>query len=379
MVGVLCLAAGMAGLACGQEAQAEVKKESWTDHVKVKGDVRLRYENIDKEGSPSRSRERYRARLGVEGKVNDEIKAGIGFRTGGKDPISGNQTMGDGFTSKDIALELAYVDWKPEIVPGVSLVGGKMQKPFMEVSDLVWDGDLNPEGGAVRYQLQAGPATLLANGAALAVTERSKDSDTMIYAGQAGVDLKTGAGLTVLAGVGYYFYDNMKDYGVIDWEDSFNSFGNTAVKTTDADGNVTKSVYANDYRELEFMAAIGFKCPLTGLPWKFYGNFVRNTEADDNDTGYLAGVKLGKASKPRSFEIGYNYRRLEADAVVGAFSDSDSWGGGTDGKGHKIKAAYQIAKNWTLGATYFVDELGIKDGEAAKDYKRFQLDLAAKF
>jgi len=361
------------------EVKPEIKTASWTDNVKVKGDVRVRFENIDKEGSSSRSRERFRARLGVEGKVNDEIKAGIGMRTGGKDPVSGNQTMGDGFTSKDIALDLAYVKWQPVVLPGVTLIGGKMQKPFFKVSDLVWDGDLNPEGGALCYKLGMGDASLLVNGAVLPVTERSKDSDTFIYAGQAGVDFKNESGFNMLAGVSYYHYANMKDYGVIDWEDSFNSFGNTAVQTTDASGEVTKSVYANEYRELEFLASIGFKCPMTGLPWSFYGNFVRNTEADDNDTGWLAGVKLGKAKNPGSFELGYNYRKLEADAVVGAFSDSDSWGGGSNGKGHEINGACQISKNCTLGATYFINELGVKDGDTSKDYKRFQLDLAAKF
>ncbi|MCA1808405.1 MAG: putative porin [Lentisphaerae bacterium] len=341
--------------------------------------MRVRYENIDKEGDAVRARERFRARLGVEAKVNDEVTAGIGFRTGGNDPISGNQTMGDGFTSKDIALELGYVAWAPAVTPGATLIGGKMSKPFFQVSDLVWDGDLNPEGAALRYKLPLGPANLLVNGAALVVTERSKDSDTYIYTGQAGVDVKTDAGIKMLAGVSYYYYDNMQDFGVIDWTDSFKGYGNTVKTTRDDDGKVTKAVYANEYRELEFMASIGFDCPLTGLPWNFYGNYVRNTEADDDDTGYLAGVKLGAAKTPHSFELGYNYRHLEADAVVGAMADSDSWGGGTNGKGHKLMVAYQISKNWTLGASYFINEAGIRDGDTSKDYKRLQLDLAAKF
>ena len=379
MIGAAFLAAGMAGLALGQTVPAEAKKDSWADKVKVKGDVRVRYENIDKEGSPSRSRERIRARLRVEGKVNDEVKAGIGVRTGGNDPVSGNQTMDKGFSSKDVALDLAYVTWQPEIIPNLTLLGGKMQKPFSQVSDLVWDGDLNPEGVALKYKLGLGPADLFVNGAGMVVTERSKDSDTMIYAGQAGVDLKTDAGLKLLAGVGYYYYDNMEGFGVVDWDGSMKGYGNTVVKTTDDAGAVTKVTYANEYRELEFIASLGFKCPLSGLPWNFYGNYVFNTEADDNDIGYLVGVKLGSLKAPRSFELGYNYRHLEADAVVGAFSDSDSWGGGTDGKGHKLMAGYQISKNWSLGATYFINEVGIKDGADSKDYKRLQLDVSAKF
>ncbi|NCC51232.1 MAG: hypothetical protein EOM20_08460 [Spartobacteria bacterium] len=359
----------------GQESQ----KPSWTDSIKVKGDVRLRYENIDKEGSDARNRERVRARLRVQGKVNDEIDAGIGIRTGGKDSVSGNQDLSGGFTSKEIAMDLAYVQWKPELLSGVTLIGGKFEKPFFKVSDLVWDGDLNPEGAAARYKLGLGEANLLINGAVFSVMERSKDSESFVYSGQAGVDYKNDSGFNMLAGVSYYYYSNLEGKDVIDWSDSYKGYGNTITKTVDEEETVTKAVYDNEYHELELMASVGFDCPLTGLPLKFYGNVVRNTEASDNDMGYLAGLQFGKVKDPNSFQVGYNYRELEADAVVGAFTDSDSWGGGTDGKGHKISAAYQIAKNWTLGATYFINEQGIKDGSDSKDYKRFMVDLAAKF
>ena len=76
-------------------------------------------------------------------------------------------------------------------------------------------------------------------------------------------------------------------------------------------------------------------------------------------------------------ELDYNYRELEADAVVGAFSDSDSFGGGTDGKGHKVSGKYQIAKNWQFGAAFFMNDIGLEG--SSKDYNRLQLDLIAKF
>jgi hypothetical protein len=73
--------------------------------------------------------------------------------------------------------------------------------------------------------------------------------------------------------------------------------------------------------------------------------------------------------------LGYNYRDLEADAVVGAFSDSDFIGGGTDGKGHMFTAGYAISKNFTTGITYFSNE----KGQQETDYDRLQIDFKLKF
>jgi hypothetical protein len=56
--------------------------------------------------------------------------------------------------------------------------------------------------------------------------------------------------------------------------------------------------------------------------------------------------------------------------------DSDSWGGGTDEKGHRLSAKCQILKNRQAGVTYFIDK---KPVDNSSDYKRLQIDLVAKF
>jgi len=62
---------------------------------------------------------------------------------------------------------------------------------------------------------------------------------------------------------------------------------------------------------------------------------------------------VNKAKKPGSWNFRYNYREIEADAVLGTFSDSDFIGGGTDGKGHELNFGYQIGKGSKLAASYF--------------------------
>ena len=73
----------------------------------------------------------------------------------------------------------------------------------------------------------------------------------------------------------------------------------------------------------------------------------------------------------------YNYRDLEADAVLGVFTDSDFIDGGTDGRGHEFGFDYQIVKGVKTGATYFDNQRRLSLG--AKDYQRLQLDLVFDF
>jgi hypothetical protein len=362
----LCAWIILAGMTGAQE-----EKQSWTDTVKIKGDVRFRHETIDDASkSDTRTRQRVRARVGVYADVNEQVKAGIAAASGSDDPVSSNQSLDGAFTSKGLQLDKAYVEWTP--VEKLTLVGGKMSKPFICVSDLVWDGDLNPEGLSAAYALSAGMAKLMAHAGYFWIDEvsGSDDDDRMLYTGQLAVELEAGA-VKLLAGASIYSYDNMKGYGLL-YDDS--AFGNSTDTVVDDEG-VETDVFANEYEEVEgFLKASG---KAGDVPLSVYGQYVVNNEADDHDTGYLVGLSVGKAKKPGQVEVGYNYRDLEKDAVVGAFSDSDFAGGGTNGKGHKFSAKVAIARNWSFGATYFVNSK--KPDTDDIDYDRLQLDLACKF
>jgi hypothetical protein len=72
--------------------------------------------------------------------------------------------------------------------------------------------------------------------------------------------------------------------------------------------------------------------------------------------------------------MAYNYRDTQKYAVVDTFNDSDLATGNTAARGHKVKLAYKISKNFATGVTYY----------AAKEYSGtnidiLQLNLKAKF
>ncbi|MCK5325323.1 MAG: putative porin, partial [Woeseiaceae bacterium] len=105
-----------------QGAEAPVARENWSDRIRLDGDFRYRYESIDAEGSSTRRRNRIRARSNIRADMADNVEVGFGLATGGDDPVSANQTLGAGGSSKEASLNLAYADW--EALDGLHMIGG---------------------------------------------------------------------------------------------------------------------------------------------------------------------------------------------------------------------------------------------------------------
>ncbi len=357
----LCALAGLTVMNM-QEASAQ----NWADKTKIKGDIRLREEFINQDDKDERNRIRLRARVGIEAEVSDDLTVKVGVASGSDDPVSTNQTLGEGFSKKGLNIDKAYFIWSPEALGGVAVHGGKMDNPFIATKDLIWDGDLTPEGVALKTKLGDDAMALAVNLGGFQIQERSSDDETYLLGAQAAVQSE-GEAVDLTLGVSVYHYEAMQGFSTI--YDETDSFGNSTVPVLDDEGEEVSLLYANDYTLVEGFASVG----LSGM--KLYASVVNNTEASDNDMGFIGGVTFGKAKDPGSMQFDYNYRDLEADAVVGAFTDSDSGGGGTDVSGHKFSLAYQVSKNIQLAGTLFVNE--INDGST--DYTRAMLDLIAKF
>ena len=98
------------------EAERISKAAEWASRLSWRADLRYRHEFVDpEEAADEQTRQRIRARLALTAKINDTLTGTIGVATNGgnNDPRSTNQTLGEGWTRKGVALDLAYVYWKP--------------------------------------------------------------------------------------------------------------------------------------------------------------------------------------------------------------------------------------------------------------------------
>jgi hypothetical protein len=353
----------------------------WIKNIKISGDFRYRHESIDAETgndwAQGHNRNRIRARFSIGTKLDEEWDLGFRLASGSADPASTNQTLADSFSTKGLWLDLAYFDWHPLSVKGLNVFGGKMKNPFYKVgkTELVWDGDLNPEGIAAKYVTPLTESDKLhINGGGFWVDESSGGVDTSLWGIQAYLNHELGSKEYILGGLSYYDYGNIKDRGNLKdtwftpWTSGDGSFfGNTA----------TGGTFDSDYDIVEGFVEYGFE--YASMPVSIFGNVVQNTVASTSeDEGWLIGFKLNKCKAPGSWDFRWNYRDLEADAVLGAFTDSDFIGGGTDGKGHELGLNYQLTKNIQAGLTYFVNERNRGAG-SNDDYRRLQADLQFKF
>jgi hypothetical protein len=368
----------------GQETDAIASPESikWVERIKISGDLRYRHDHTDFEeevagGTRWRNgsdRHRIRARLMLEAMINEDWDVGLRVASGSSNtPNSTNQDLEDAFSSKDLWLDLAYFNWHPETEERLSVFGGKMANPFYRAgkNELIWDSDLNPEGIAAQYALPLSDLDQVhLNGGGFWVDESTLDVDTSLWGIQAYWKHTTEQLDYVLAGVSYYDYGNLRGRSALSssWSSLNFFFGNSS----------SGGLYTYDYDIFEAFGERGFKCG--GMPTAVFGSWVQNSAARSSigNTGWLAGIKLNKVKEPGSWQFAYDYRELEADAVVGGFTESDFLGSVTDSRGHKLGLKYQLAKNLQLGLVYYhLEDTG--SGVSDLDFRKLLGDLILKF
>ncbi|MFV0278285.1 MAG: putative porin [Parahaliea sp.] len=337
----------------------------WSERVSIDGDFRYRYEEIHVDDAGVRERDRIRVRLNVKARLSPEVTVGAGLATGGNDPVSTNQTLGEVGSPKEVRLNLAYVGWQP--LEGLSLHAGKMINPFYrpQSSSLLWDGDYTPEGIGGRWEGRHLFATAAGN---WLESDNRQGGKVFAWGLQGGVRLALG-GAELTLGTGYFelpvagrsvfFSDGDEFYG-----NSYRCANATAQQDC---------AYLYDYEEWEGFAHVA--TTWAKRPLQFYLDVVQNQAVDEFDTGWLAGIRYGSARAPGTWWLGYEYQDLEADAVFGLLSDSDFAGGGADGKGHKLAGDFALTDNISLGFTWYINN---KVGEnlfgSERQYDRVILD-----
>jgi len=353
------------------QAVAKDKGVDWASKVKLKGDFRYRHESIDEEGRDQRDRQRIRARLGVEAKVSDTLLAGFQIATGDpSDPRSTNSTLGDSNQREAIQLDLAYIDWKA--FENGTVTAGKQKYPWYRPgTSLFYDGDVNPEGVAVKWGGKEGP---FASAWGLWLAERSSASDSNIVGAQLG--WTTGFGLTLAATYQGFGAVQGRSLSFTDYPAGNSTYNGDSSCNLPAPVTGATRCYVNDYDTVGLSAAYAMKAG--PLPLSLWADYIDNTAADDLNTGYNLGVMLGKASDPGSWELGLIYQDVEADAQWAGFIDSDFAGGSTQGKGYQLRGGWAPAKNTVFNLTW-TDSTRNYDLSSERDYKRLQLDFNMKF
>lgn len=383
-----------------------------------------------------RSQPRLRARLNIEAKVDEQLDAVFRIASGNvRNPVSTNVTLGNSFSNFALFIDRAYFDWRP--LPGLDVQAGRLPNPWLATS-MLWDEDLNFDGGVVHYTQDAGALTPFLTVGAFSVQntdfdfpslrgDKIKSRDKYLYGAQLGSRFQLGERSNAQVAVAYYYFDKLngeRSAGCLALvpEDpcssdlsraGFGQGGNTQfairdllVDASDPDGPQFQYFgLAAPFRELAWTGRLdldiggGLRTVLTGeYVWNLgyresrvaalepANNYSESAPGTPNVLGPYSGGNRGYAltlltgypviRARGQWNIEGGYRHVESDAVVDAFTDSDFHLGGTNARGYTLFARYGIGRDvWLTGRWLSATE--ISGAPFAVDV--LQLDLQARF
>ena len=316
----------------------------------LSGDVRVRYENTQNQPKPLEARHRMvaRFRLGMTGKINDMVTWGARMTTGDPDdPNSTDVTLGSFVNDLTLSLDRAYVgiDYK-----GGSGLAGKFANPFM-TTELVWDGDVNPQGAAAAYSRKlTGTLSGKAVGIFGIVDEQASttipDSDMYGFQGQLTAKPASGRfGAAFAAGYYDYYIKSLLSANAGD------ILSNTVVVDTIA--GVPQRRYASDFEMLDLYTAVDLNTSSPRFPVRLVGDYVKNFGAvSGDDDGFGVDAFVGPLKKRHDTRFRYGYSETGKDAVLAAFSH-DNTTIPTNYRQHTVSLDYMVVDSAFLNATFY--------------------------
>ncbi len=336
--------------------------------LSLSGDVRLRYEaNTGDSDSRDRHRGVLRARLRGSYAVSPSLSVGGQLSTGDPDdPNTADVTLGNFADDLTVSLDQAYMRYS---AGPVTLTGGKIPLPFTR-TDLVWDGDVSPQGVSAAYRLATrGGSVLKAAALYFLIDEAAGGPDSRMVGGQVGF-LSPEGPVQISAAVAYY------DYRLA---------GLAGADAGDFRSNLRASTggYLSDFNLFDAIASVSYSGLGERWPLGIAGDYVQNSGARTSaDTGFNIEGFLGRASESNDWRFGYGYAQAEADAVLAAFSN-DNLTIGTNYRLHTLSVDYMPQTHTALNLTWYhyrpLDPT-YTAGDLAEDWlERVRLNLLLDF
>ncbi len=377
-----------------------------------------------------RHRLRTRARLRLTMAPAEGVEVGVRLLTGNEgNPVSANQTMGNFGRKWASSFDLAYINYRTP-AGGLELSGGRFSNPWLH-TNLIWDNDMTFEGVNASYfplrsvddmsprwdpyiKLGAFPLQEINQAVLPGDVFEPPNDDKWLYAAQLGNSFSFSEDSRLQLALTYYYFDGVlgEDNAVNqDGRDAtaspFYQFGNTLQNIALADdGGSQRELFALA-SEFE-LANLTMRYDYTGFEkhrmsviadgvvnLAFDGDDIQSRIGEgfvvpDRDTGYQLGFEFGTKSMSRwgDWRTTLQYRYLEGDAVLDAFTDSNFLLGGTNAKGYVLRGEMyltdrvSLALRWISGEEIDAADVFDDDGrvlESDVEVDTVHVDVQAKF
>jgi hypothetical protein len=363
-------------------------------NFRFSGDLRFRYEPFAQSQQTTRQRVRFRARLNLQGNVTEEIFGGISLATGSlDDPISTNQTLTGFFNRKQVGFDRYFIQYTPRWARGHAQFGaGKFAYPWIRTA-LTFDSDLHPEGIYARLNwdsknnvfqgvsvvtmhlpfFERGGSTSASTGI------RADGYDAFISGGQVQTRWKLGDRVNLglhVAGINFVNADFIAQAHSTSAPTAGLAgtlTGNSPITNcvrTNASGQTVG--YCSRFLYLNTILTVGVNTGRARWPVNFTFDFNNNTRAQriiQNGTAaptgtahnrersaYWAEIQFGRLSEVKDIQFGYTFMRIERDALITAFNESDLRAGSNVAQ-HRLNFNYQWTANVSLNYALWLGRL----------------------
>ena len=401
----------------------------WITRFRVKGDIRIRYENDSfpsgndntgafpnfnaiNTGAPfdvagtvfspqlnvdrDRTRIRIRARIGAEMDLGEGFTAGMRIGTGENNtPTSMNQSLGaagqgqgGNFSKYAIWLDRAFLKYEVGADPDrhLAISAGRFDNPFYTVDQIVWDEDVGFDGVGftARYRVADGVVPFLTGGAYPVFNtdfnfssnqpSKFKSTDKYLYGAQLGVEVKLPNKFQFKAAGAYYYFDGVEGRLSTPYTPL------TASDAGDTDG--TRPSFAqkgNTYTPLRNIVADASNNFGTINQWQYFGlaskfrPVVLTGQIDYNGFEPVQISLMGEYVK----NLGFNRRDIAGKAVnnfsaVTAANPNGAFAGGDTAWYLGLRAGHPVLQKrgqWQAGVNYrYIESDAVIDGFNDSDF-----------
>lgn len=349
------------------------KKKDFIKSAEFAGDFRYRHQSIKQGLNQSRPVNRIMFRAGHVISLQEDLKMTYRLMTGTSNN-SGNNTLGDskspGAPRQSIGLDQAFATYTP--VKQLSLFIGKQPQFFTTAgkNQVLLDRDIALEGvGAQsKFKVFDEKVDFGINAGTFWIREKYDDTfgedltDSFLNTAQVLLSTKKND-FKFTIGYGIFSYTSVKD-------DKPTSF---LVGATNSKGN-TLDLLGNYQWQYELIQnQIEIKWNHKDLEIALFAETLENTSADLANRAMITGASVGW----KQFSATMLNQKIESDAVMAMYTDSDFSDGQTNSEGTILSLSYKFNKNASLSYSEYVNKQSVDI--LSTDYRRSHMDLSISF
>jgi hypothetical protein len=358
LLALLCLAAP----ALAQDSEPAPVYQAQKQSLGFHADALLRQEwtqNIY--DAPDRNRTLFRLRPRLEfGGGSFKIGVGGALNYGSDKNVDPKPVLlRDNYNSRDVRLDLAFAQFSP--ARWLTLQGGRFTMP-VGLTEMTWDRDLRPQGGAVTFEdkdasglSRAGVTALWARGSHVFYDGQTS---MLLASGQLTFPGQKNSSLQLIAS--YLGFQNANEIDPILFRQ------NTQVGRE----------LANSYRMVDFVARLRLA---SDTPMQLVADYCWNTAVSGGNKGLWLAASMGSLATSRA-KLEYTYAKVDKDATLAAYATDDYYWG-TGWEGHRADISTRTSAKTSL---HVIGQLQrYKDSpeldEAAQWVRRIRVEIRANY